>query len=104
MDNQAIKPNFYQQFTSGVEKVSEEKTPDENQQALAYIGQFKGWKLLKEYEARLEEYLDNLVSEAMAGGLTVSEIGERTLVKELSKYVLRSLVSKVEDAKRSNEQ
>lgn len=103
MDNSAIRPNFYQDFTSGVEEIKKEPTPDVNQQALAYIGQFKGWKLLKAYEERLEEYLDTLVSEAMANGLSITEIGERTMVKELAKFVLRSLVSKVEDAKRSTE-
>jgi len=103
MDNQAIKPSFYQDFTSGIEEIKQEQAPDENQQALAYIGQFKGWKLLKAYEARLEEYLDTLVSEAMSSGLPMSDIGERTMVKELAKFVLKSLISKVEDAKRSTE-
>lgn len=103
MDKSALRPNFYQEFTSGITDIKEEKAPDENQQALAYITQFKGWKLLKAYEARLEEYLDTLVSEAMASGLSVSEIGERTMVKELTKFVLKSLVSKAEDAKRSTE-
>lgn len=103
MDSSAIRPNFYQQFTSGVDEIKQESIPDEKQQALAYIGQFKGWKILKEYEQRLEEYLDTLVSEAMASGSSVAEIGERTMVKELTKFVLRSLIAKVEDAKRSTE-
>lgn len=101
MDNsQAIRPNFYQDFTSGIEEIKEEPVIDENQQALSYITQFKGWKLLKEYEVRLENYLDELVSEAMSKGLSMTDIGERTMVKELTKFVLRSLISKAEDAKR----
>lgn len=99
-NNQAIRPNFYQDFTSGIEEIKEEPVIDENQQALSYITQFKGWKLLKEYEVRLENYLDELVSEAMSKGLSMSDIGERTMVKELTKFVLRSLISKAEDAKR----
>lgn len=101
MDNQqAIKPTFYQEFTSKVEEIKDEKVIDENQQALSYITHFKGWQLGKEYAERLEEYLDELVSEGMSKGLSMSELGERTMVKELSKFVLRSFIAKFEDARR----
>lgn len=104
MDNkQAIRPSFYTEFTTGVEEIKEEKVVDENQQALAYITHFKGWDLLEEYEKRLEGYLDTLVSEAMANGLSTSEIGERTMVKELSKFVLKSFLRKAQDARRAED-
>jgi len=104
MDNkQAIKPTFYNEFTSGVTEIAQEPVEDENQQALAYITHYKGWVLGKEYAKRLEDYLDLLVSEAISKGLSMSEIGERTMIKEMAKFVLKSFLAKFEDARRSEE-
>ena len=104
MDNkQAIKPNFYSSFTSGVTEIKDEPVTDENQQALAYITHYKGWVLLKEYKKRLEDYLDRMVSEAISKGLDMNQIGERTMVKEMAKFVLESFVRKAEDARRGEE-
>ena len=100
MDNQqAIRPSFYKEFTTDIESIEEEPVVDENQQALSYITHFKGWELLKEYAGRLKECLDVMVSEAMAQGMSMSELGERTMVKELSKFVLDSFIKKAEDAR-----
>lgn len=101
MDNSAIKPTFYQDFTTKIEEVSGENTLTEDQQALAYISHFKGWELMEAYKVRLEEYLDGLVSEAMSKGLSMNEIGERTMVRELVKFVLGSFVDKVNNARRT---
>ena len=103
MDNEAIKPNFYTQFTSDVEKVSEKGEINEDQQALAYITHFKGWEMMKAYKERLEEYLDGLVSGAMAQGLSMEEIGQRTMVKELTKYILNSFTDKADAARRAED-
>jgi hypothetical protein len=91
-NNEAIKPTFYQDFSTKIEEVSGEKEFTEDQQALAYITHFKGWELLKAYKVRLEEYLDSMVSEAMASGMSMQELGERTMVKELAKLVMNSLI------------
>jgi hypothetical protein len=101
--SEAIKPTFYQEFTSSVDKIVDEKVVNKDQQALAYITHFKGWELGKAYAKRLEEYLDTLVSEAMAGGMSMAELGQRTMVKELTKFVLRSFLAKFEDARQSTE-
>lgn len=105
MKAQAVRPSFYQDFQTKVDEVVEkdDEKEDKEQAALAYITHYRGWELLKEYKARLEEYLDTMVSEAMSQGLSVTEIGERTMVKELSKYVLNSLIDKAEDARRIEE-
>lgn len=103
MPKQAIRPSFYQDFTTKIEEEVEVEDLDENQQALAYITHFKGWELLEEYKGRLEEYLDSLVSEAMSQGLSVTEIGERTMVKELSKFVLNSFIDKANAARRAED-
>src|SRR5512146_1388238 len=101
--NEAIKPTFYQEFTTKVEEIAEEKTLTADQQALAHITHFKGWDILKSYKGRLEEYLDTLVSEAMVQGLSMEELGQRTMVKELTKFVLNSFVLKAEDARRQED-
>ena len=103
MDSEAIKPNFYTQFTTEVEKMSEEKSVSDDQQALTYITHFKGWDMLKAYKERLEEYLDGLVSTAMTQGLSMEEIGQRTMVKELTKFILHSFVDKADNARRIEE-
>lgn len=100
----AIKPSFYREFTTEVEE--QVKAPvevGEDQKALSYITHFKGWEILKETKDRLERYLDQLVSEAMAGGLSMEEIGQRTMVKEMSKFVLNSLIEKAENARRETD-
>ena len=101
--DEAIKPSFYQDFTTKVEEVVEEKVLTQDQQALAYITHFKGWELLKKKKESLENYLDNLVSEAMSQGLSMEEIGQRTMVKELTKFALNSFVEQANAARRAEE-
>jgi hypothetical protein len=105
LSDEAIRPTFYQTFTSGIEKIADEKEPlTGDQQALSYITHFKGWKLVKKHAEDLESYLDNLVSEAISTGMSMTEIGQRTMVKELSKMVIRSLISKPDDARRHEDE
>jgi len=102
LDKQALRPSFYKDFTTKFEE-EEVKELDENQQALAYITHFKGWELLKEYKGRLDEYLDNFVAEAMQKGLSAREIGVRTMVQWLTKFVLNSFIDKADAARRVEE-
>jgi fructose-1-phosphate kinase PfkB-like protein len=99
---QAIRPNFYKEFTTKVDEVSEDVEVDESQQALAFITHYKGWALLKDYKQRLEDYLDTMVSEAIASGADFKDIGQRTMIKELAKYVLTSFIDKAENARRKD--
>lgn len=104
MDNkEAIKPNFYADFTSKVVDVVEKDPLTDDQQALAYITHFRGWELMKASKVKLEEYLDSMVSEAMSQGLSMEEIGQRTMVKELAKFVLNSFVNKADAARRQED-
>lgn len=103
MASSATRPNFYQDFSTGIEQVAEEKVIEEDVQALAHITHYKGWKLLLEYKDRLEKYLDTLVSEAIAGGSSMADIGERTMVREMAKLVLDRFVEKAEHARREAE-
>jgi hypothetical protein len=99
----AIKPSFYSEFTTEVEKAIDEKIVTEDQLALSYITHFKGWTLLKDYKDRLNEFLDTSLSNAIASGASAKEIGERALVKELAKFVLNSFVEKADEARRATD-
>ena len=100
-DNKAIRPNFYKEFTTQVEEVLEKPEVDGDQEALSYITHFKGWSLMKEYQQRLNKFLDESLAQAIASGASMKEIGERAVVKDLAKNILESFVRKAEDARRN---
>lgn len=97
----AIKPSFYQEFTSGVDEAVAVEEVSEDTQALAYITRFKGWSLMKEYKDKLVKFLDDSLASAIANGADMKEVGERALVKELAKHVLNEFIAKAENATRS---
>ena len=107
MDNQALRPSFYKEFTANIEdsldKEPEDEKLSEEQKALSYITHFKGWDILEAYAERLIESMDNMVTDAIANGLSTTEIGERTMAKELSKFALKSFVEKANAARRREE-
>jgi hypothetical protein len=103
--SQAIRPSFYSDFTSRVTETlkDDDKELDEKQQALAYITHYKGWELLKEYKIRLEQHLDTMISESIASGADFKDIGQRTMVAEMAKFVLNSFVKKADEARKIEE-
>lgn len=103
MDNQAIRPSFYADFTTKVEEIKEETKADEDVQALSYITHFKGWQLIKEHVERLNRFLDESLQSAIANNASVSEIGERAMVRELSRYLVNSIIDKADNARRSTD-
>ena len=103
MDNKAIRPSFYKEFTTQVDEVLETPEVGGDQEALSYITHFKGWALMKEYEERLNKFLDESLTQAIANGATMTEIGERALVKDLTKYVLNSFTRKADDARKNTD-
>ena len=98
----AIKPTFYKELSTVIEK-SDGKDIKEDEQALAYITRFTGWRLLKEYAERLKEELDQMVVQSMESGATAEEIGQRTMVKELAKAVIDKIISKAEYARQAED-
>lgn len=103
VNKSAVRPSFYKEFTTQVEEVIETPEVGSDQEALSYITHFKGWALMKDYQERLNEFLDDSLTQAIANGATMKEIGERAVVKDLAKYVLNSFVKKAEDARRSTD-
>ncbi len=97
----AIKPTFYEGFTSGVNEVDAVEEVNEDTQALAYITRFKGWSLMKEYKEKLEKFLDDSLKSSIVNNASMKEIGERALVADLAKYVLDEFIKKAEDARKS---
>ena len=97
----AIKSSFSEEFKTEIDEIETVAEVSEDTIALAYITRFKGWELLKRKKEALEAFLDDSLTAAIAGGATMSEIGERAVIKDLCKYVLTSLFKNAEDAKRS---
>jgi hypothetical protein len=102
-DKEAIKPTFYQEFNTKIEEEVKEDKLNDNQQALAYITHFKGWELLKAHKESLDRFLDEMVNDAMTKGMTMQEIGERTVVKELAKLVMQKLIDKADGPRRNED-
>ena len=65
---------------------------------MADLSDLAGWKVLKEYIGDLKSSLDTLLSNAMEGGASYEEIGQKTIVTTLTKSYLNRVVERVEDA------
>lgn len=100
-DNSGIFPSLQDPNLNPKEEVREPNDPEE--EALAFISDSGGWKVLNDYIYSLIEELDGQVLELMAGGASFEEIGQKTAVKEVVKSYLMRIVEKVEDAKESIE-
>lgn len=101
----AIRPNFYQQ----VEQIGQIPAEDSNELSeetvvLNTLGLSKGWKVLVEYIEAIEEELDKSVLTAEETGASFDEIGQRTVVKDLCKYVTKRIKQRVSDSVESVEQ
>jgi len=96
----AIKSNYFNEFAN-VKALQETKGKDPDQQALASLANHSGWKVLKAYIERIIEELDNLTKTQMIQGVPFEEIGRSTVIKELTKDVLRRVINKIQDAAES---
>ena len=96
----AIKSNYFNEFEN-VKALQETKGKDPDQQALASLSNHSGWKVLKAYIERIMEELDNLTKTQMTQGVPFEEIGRSTVIKELTKDVLRRVINKIQDAAES---
>jgi hypothetical protein len=100
--NQALKPTSFKEFaTLGVEETQDEDSKnvlDEEKKALAYLGNLKGWKILKEYIERMETDLDNMLATTVSSGESFEEIGKKAAVNEIVKNVTRRIKERVANA------
>lgn len=92
--------SLYQEFSTVGEK-EPEKVLDQETSALAALSQSDGWGYMETYIKNIEEELDIMVRKTIETGATNEEIGNRTVVKEITKDVLRRIREYVTDARES---
>lgn len=101
MDNSTLKPNFYSDFQSldvfkEAEAAKDTLPPEEKE--LVEMSKTKGWSLIKTYIKDIQLEMDQMVTQAMQQGATYEEIGQRTIVKDLTKFALERVLAKVQEA------
>lgn len=103
LDKQVLRPNYFNEFENvkALQETKEGKDPD--QQKLFNLSKHSGWKVLKERIERIMDELDNLTKTQMTQGVSFEEIGRSTVIKELSKDVIRRIIQIVEDSRESGE-
>jgi hypothetical protein len=94
----AIKSNYFNEFAN-VKALQESPGKDPDQQALNNLSMQTGWKVLKEYIERISQELDDMTRTQMTQGVSFEEIGRSTIIKEITKDVLRKIINKVEDSR-----
>jgi hypothetical protein len=100
MSNLALRPNSLSDEFATVGKEERKETPDvlnEEQKALAYMGNLKGRKILKEYMERMIEEMDGIVQAGIERGAPFEELGRLTVVRQTAQDVIRRSIRKVED-------
>jgi hypothetical protein len=104
----AIKPSFYTEMTGLISasklEVKEEDILSEETQALYSLSQHRGWGVLDERLKQIEDSLERSVTAAMAAGASFDDIGQKTVVKEIAKYVIKSVRDTIGDAVDATEQ
>jgi len=99
----AIKPNYFNEFANVKALQEDIDKKDPEQQALFSLSGHNGWSVLKKYIERIMEELDELTRTQMEKGASFEEIGKSTIVREITKAVLKRIITRVEDAKESGE-
>lgn len=101
-DKGALKPTFYDDVRSVWQKKAEEEAKktgiDVEDSALSALSGLSGWEVLKEHIENLKKGLDLKMKEAVASGMSESEIGKSAVMSILAKDMLDSIISKVEDS------
>jgi hypothetical protein len=103
MDGQALHPNSLGGFGSienDPTEVRDVPTPaDDDDIAINYVSQQKGWELIGEYIDSLIAELDSVVDQLMASNASFSEIGQKTAVGAVAKAYLGRVKTKVQNAR-----
>lgn len=102
MKAQALKPSFLTMPSMNKEKDGEGKLSDE-EQALGALSETGGWVVLRNFIENLKSDLDNMNAASIASGASFEEIGKNTVVVNMSKEVIKRILSKVSDAKEAYE-
>lgn len=101
MDKQALHPvsfNPIAQVKELEEKLNEEQ-PLIEQQALSEMSDTKGWKILNKILDEIIESIDDSVKNQMAAQASFEDIGKTSVIREITKDVIRTVRNKVNDAR-----
>jgi len=94
----AIKSNYFNEFAN-VKALNEAPGKDPEQLALNNLSMQSGWAVFVKAKNRLMEELDEEVITLMESGANYEVIGQKTVIKEILKDVIRRLFNKVTDAR-----
>lgn len=96
---QAIHPTFFNDIRSMLKEKDNEPVEIKEEGQLATMAQQKGWEHLKKYIEELIENLNLLTYRSMESGASYEEIGQKTIISQLTKEYLLKVIEKVENAK-----
>lgn len=98
--DEVLRPTFYDDTRHIWQKEQETKAVrqgvDPEDSALHTLRTMDGWHILKEHIDGLKHDLDVKMAEAVAKGMSESEIGKSAVMVVLSKDLLDSIINKVE--------
>jgi len=100
---QALHPNYFNPINE-VKALQEDianEQPLIEQEALHALSETKGWKILEELFDDIVEGIDGSVTRQMEAGASFEEIGKTSVIREITKDVIRRIRNKVGDAKES---
>jgi len=105
--NEALRPtnNFFSDFSSLGKSEEQKELPalKEEEEQLAHLARTDGWDLFTKIVNEYIDEMDGMVRSAMDAGAGFEEIGRKTAVKEITKDVLKKLVSRVEEAREASD-
>lgn len=104
MDKTSIKPNYFNEFEN-LKALHDAKSnvvkKDPDQEALKGLVNNRGWDVFVKRKDELLQELDDQIIALMAEGANYEVIGQKTVIKEILKDIIRRLFNKVEDATQS---
>lgn len=97
--SEAIKPNYFQEFSSiELLKEADKKVKgDPDAEALLSLKKHAGWSIVRDLIDRTIEDLDQMLLIKMGNGGKLSEIGQLAVINQLIKDVLNKIKSRVDD-------
>lgn len=106
MKGTALKPDFFMSNMPHLakDKEAEKKGITDEERGLYALESTYGWRVLKEYIDNIIGDLDKINEVAIEKGATFDVIGQNQVVINLSKLLIKKILTKVEDAKEACEQ
>lgn len=98
MVKQTAKPNYFNSFDIPTFQKKDEDI-DADTENLAAMENTAGWKVLSDYINQIVTDLDQMTTNQMQQGASFEDIGRSTVVKEITKDVLRRVINRVNDAR-----